>query len=77
MKRNKFNKAVLKSKLKDLALRPYILKTDIFEGEYDLLLNSFQKYYDDINIAYSFKTNYIPNFLNIVKEKRVMRKLFQ
>lgn len=48
----------------------YISKPDIFETEYDLLLNSFRHYYKNVNIAYSFKTNYIPNFLNIVKNKK-------
>ena len=47
----------------------YISKPENFETEYDLLINSFRKHYDNVNIAYSFKTNYIPNFLNIVKNK--------
>ena len=48
----------------------YISKPEIFETEYDLLINSFRRYYDNVNIAYSFKTNYIPDFLNIVKNKK-------
>lgn len=48
----------------------YISKPENFETEYDLLINSFRKHYDNINIAYSFKTNYIPDFLNIVKNKK-------
>ena len=48
----------------------YISKPENFEVEYDLLLNSFRKHYNNVNIAYSFKTNYIPNFLNIVKSKK-------
>tara|TARA_B110001450_G_scaffold219842_1_gene214993 strand:- start:2212 stop:3474 length:1263 start_codon:yes stop_codon:yes gene_type:complete len=47
----------------------YISKPENFEIEYDLLINSFRKHYHNVNIAYSFKTNYIPNFLNIVKNK--------
>lgn len=47
----------------------YISKPENFETEYDLLINSFRKHYHNVNIAYSFKTNYIPNFLNIVKNK--------
>ena len=48
----------------------YISKPENFETEYDLLINSFKKHYDNVNIAYSFKTNYIPDFLNIVKNKK-------
>ena len=47
----------------------YIAKPDIFEEEYDSLLRAFQRYYSNVNIAYSFKTNYIPDFLNIVINK--------
>jgi diaminopimelate decarboxylase len=48
----------------------YISKPEYFETEYDLLLSSFRKYNHNVNIAYSFKTNYNPNFLNIVKNKK-------
>ena len=66
----KFDKRILKDKLENLnSEAAYILKSNIFENEYELLLNSFKKYYDRVNIAYSFKTNYIPDFLNIVKNK--------
>ena len=47
----------------------YILKPNIFLHEYDSLLKSFKHYYNRSNIAYSFKTNYIPDLLNIVKNK--------
>ena len=47
----------------------YISKSENFAHEYDLLLNSFKKFYDHVNIAYSFKTNYIPDFLKIIKNK--------
>jgi len=40
-----------------------------------LLLDSFKKHYDKVNIAYSFKTNYIPNFLKIVKNKELWMQL--
>ena len=66
----KANKIILKDKLKNInSEASYILRPNIFENEYDLLLDSFKKYYDKVNIAYSFKTNYIPDFLNIVKNK--------
>ncbi len=65
------NKKTLRDKLEDLnSEATYILKPKVFEKEYDLLLSSFKKYYKKVNIAYSFKTNYIPDFLNIVKNKR-------
>ena len=65
------NKTILKKTLKKIGSEAaYILKPNIFEKEYSLLLNSFKKYYQKINIAYSFKTNYIPDFLNIVKNKK-------
>ncbi len=66
----KFDKRILKDKLENLnSEAAYILKSNIFENEYELLLKSFKKYYNKLNIAYSFKTNYIPDFLNIVKNK--------
>ncbi|MDA8958848.1 hypothetical protein N9F11_00355 [Akkermansiaceae bacterium] len=48
----------------------YISKPDVFEQEYDALLDSFKKYYDRVNIAYSFKTNYLPPFLEVVRNKK-------
>ncbi len=64
------NKILLKDKLEELGSEAaYILRTNVFENEYDFLLNSFKKYFNRVNIAYSFKTNYIPNFLKIVKDK--------
>jgi diaminopimelate decarboxylase len=71
MKKNNFSGTILKGKLKDIGSEAaYILKSDVFEDEYDSLLDCFKVYYDNVNIAYSFKTNYIPNFLNIVKNKK-------
>ena len=67
----KFDKKILKNKLNKVnAEAAYILKSNVFENEYELLLNSFKEYYNKVNIAYSFKTNYIPNFLDIVKNKK-------
>ncbi len=67
----KFDKKILKNKLNKVnAEAAYILKSNVFENEYELLLNSFKEYYHKVNIAYSFKTNYIPNFLDLVKNKK-------
>ena len=69
MKYNAF-KISLKKELKKIGSEAaYVLKPNIFEKEYSLLLNSFRKFYKKTNIAYSFKTNYIPDFLKIVKER--------
>ncbi len=66
----KLDKSILKSKLDEInSEAAYILNISVFENEYDLLLNSFKKYYDNVNIAYSFKTNYIPDLLSIVNNK--------
>lgn len=68
---HKFDKKILRDKLINInSEAAYILKPDVFETDFDLLLNSFKKHYENVNIAYSFKTNYIPDFLNIVKNKK-------
>ena len=70
MKYNAF-KIPLKKELKKIGSEAaYVLKPNIFEKEFSLLLNAFKKYYKKTNIAYSFKTNYIPDFLKIVKDRR-------
>lgn len=38
----------------------YILDTDVFSANCNQLLNAFRKYYTKTNLAYSYKTNYIP-----------------
>ena len=38
----------------------YILDMQTFENNYCELLNSFRNYYPNTNIAYSYKTNYLP-----------------
>ena len=70
MDSSNFSAADLKEKLEEInSEAAYILKPDVFEQEFDLLLDAFRKYYDKVNIAYSFKTNYIPDLLNIVRNK--------
>ncbi len=64
-------KTPLKKELKKIGSEAaYVLKPTIFEKEFSLLLNSFRKYYKKTNIAYSFKTNYIPDFLKIIKDRK-------
>ncbi len=46
----------------------YILDSDVFADNYKTLLSAFRKYYDKTQIAYSYKTNYIPELCGIVNE---------
>ncbi len=47
----------------------YILDSIKFENNFDVLLNAFRQYYPNTNIAYSYKTNYIPRFCSIIHQK--------
>ena len=44
----------------------YILDSDVFKDNSERLISSFKKYYDNFNIAYSYKTNYIPKLVKAV-----------
>lgn len=44
----------------------YLLDSDIFEKKFLELSKTFKKYYPNFNIAYSYKTNYIPKLCKIV-----------
>ncbi len=44
----------------------YLLESKSFENNYKELADSFKKYYSKFNIAYSYKTNYIPKLVQIV-----------
>lgn len=44
----------------------YLLDSDVFENNCNDLLLAFRKYYEKTNIAYSYKTNYIPKLVKIV-----------
>ncbi len=44
----------------------YLLDSDTFALNYQELLKCFQQYYPKTNIAYSYKTNYIPKLVQIV-----------
>lgn len=46
----------------------YVLDTKQFRSNYVELKNAFEKYYPNFNIAYSYKTNYIPKICKIVNE---------
>ena len=46
----------------------YLLDTDRFIQNYRDLIASFMKYYENTNIAYSYKTNYIPKLVQIVDQ---------
>lgn len=59
-----------KDRLDELAKRFgdgfYLLDSDVFEYNYLRLSKSFNNYYKKFNIAYSYKTNYIPKLVKIV-----------
>ncbi|MBR5994327.1 MAG: pyridoxal-dependent decarboxylase [Lachnospiraceae bacterium] len=44
----------------------YVLDSDVFEENCLSLSTEFKKYYDNFNIAYSYKTNYTPKLVKIV-----------
>lgn len=44
----------------------YILDSDVFEKNYTDLMDEFRRIYPKSNIAYSYKTNYIPQLCKIV-----------
>jgi diaminopimelate decarboxylase len=48
----------------------YISRPELFLQEYEELISAFRKEYENTEIAYSFKTNYLPEFVNIVKSKK-------
>lgn len=48
----------------------YILNKNTFNEEYFKVLKAFQAKYPKTNIAYSFKTNYIPDLINEVKNNK-------
>jgi diaminopimelate decarboxylase len=45
----------------------YLLESENFEENYKELTEAFKAYYPKFNIAYSFKTNYTPKLVQIVK----------
>ena len=47
----------------------YYLDTEQFIFNYDNLLDSFRKFYKNTHIAYSYKTNYIPDLCKIIDQK--------
>lgn len=44
----------------------YILDSEKFVDNFNKLKQSFQKYYENFNIAYSYKTNYLPKLCKLV-----------
>ena len=44
----------------------YLLESGSFEKNYEELTTAFKSYYPKFNIAYSYKTNYIPKLVQIV-----------
>ena len=46
----------------------YVLHKEQFVNNFNELKNVFQDYYPQFNIAYSYKTNYIPRLCQIINE---------
>ncbi len=47
----------------------YVFDSKKFEKNFDKLLAAFRYYYPNTNIAYSYKTNYIPRVCSVAKQK--------
>ena len=47
----------------------YVLDIDRFKKDVNVFLGSFKKLYCNTEIAYSFKTNYIPELCNEIKKQ--------
>ncbi|MFK7848601.1 MAG: decarboxylase [Rhodothermales bacterium] len=58
------------SELKKLSLAHgdafYLLDSGQFEQNYQSLLDAFNKFYPDVQIGYSYKTNYIPHLCKLI-----------
>ena len=46
----------------------YLLDSHDFTRSYDSLLREFRNFYADTNIAYSYKTNYVPRLCKIIDD---------
>lgn len=53
----------------------YLLDPEQFAGNFDRLTAAFRAYYPDTAIAYSYKTNYVPRFCQIVNDKGGMAEI--
>lgn len=62
------NSAVVKRLRKEYGEAFYILDSDRFKKNFLELKEAFSSIYSNFNIAYSYKTNYIPKFCKIVNE---------
>lgn len=47
----------------------YLLDSDVFLKNYLDLSEAFKKYYSNFNIAYSYKTNYLPKLCKIINQQ--------
>ena len=44
----------------------YLLDSDVFEKNFRKLTESFTRYYSNFNMAYSYKTNYMPKLVKVI-----------
>jgi len=63
------NRELLENIEKENGMGFYLLDSAKFEENFDNVVGAYKKYYPATNIAYSYKTNYIPRFGQIVNEK--------
>ena len=62
------NKKQVQELIKQYGSPLYVFHKDEFVRNYKQLLNAFTRIYPKYNIGYSFKTNYTPKIINIVKD---------
>lgn len=65
----KLNREILEKIEKTEGPSFYIADLEQFRKNYYKLLNTYRKYYTNTYIAYSYKTNYLPDFCKIIKEE--------
>ena len=63
------NKKIICELKKEYGDAFYLLDSMQFRNNYDELKQTFSSIYSNFNIAYSYKTNYIPKLCKIVNEK--------
>lgn len=61
------SKGDYKALIRNLASPIYIADKDVFKTNLKELLAAFKKEYNNVNVGYSFKTNYCETFIGVVK----------
>lgn len=69
------NKSTLKALKKDHGEAFYVFDQTLFDKNLNNLKNLFAEVYGNVELAYSFKTNYIPRICQIVLEKGLLAEV--